>query len=189
MKTDSRIYGRYVLRAGKLGTTFVARAFLRDASTPGGIIAEATGKTAEAALDTLQEMLSEQDRARRAAHRPSEGPRAEVASEEEYREALAALRVTDAQWKMLRAHALAGPKGLSAGELADAADFANYSSANLQYGKLGRDIAAYLNLDLPESKGRKREDVSTAALADEGTPNEKGHFVWVMHPELAAAVT
>ena len=112
-----------------------------------------------------------------------------IASALEYAEALGAVNVNEWEVLMLKAHAAAPERQLTATEIARAAGYADYSAANMHYGKLARRVAEHLELTVPA-----REDgtpVWTCALAAEGTPNlEAGapEFVWRMHEEVAAAL-
>ena len=183
-----RRHGRYLIRAALLGGRPTARAFLAEAKQGSGIVAERTGDTLDAAIDALVADLDARSRERRQGRRRIAEPDMSVPTREEYAEALSAVRLTDGQWAMLRAHAMAGECGMTAGELARAAGWRNLGSANMQYGLAGRAIADYLGIDLPPRRTAPAEEVATRALAGAGVARPDGSFVWVMHPELAAAV-
>ena len=184
----NQTHGRYALKAGKLGGQFVARAFLAGAKTGAGMVAEAQGATADAALADLITQLDQRDSDLRGARRHMAEVPVDIPSPAEFTQALAAVAVTPGQRAMLKAHAIAGDKGLSANELADAAGYAQHESANLHYGKLGKMIAVYLGIDLPPSATRKGDTVATYMLATGiGTVADRD-FRWIIHPELAAAV-
>jgi hypothetical protein len=110
-----------------------------------------------------------------------------IATSEQYLDFLNAEKLGDHERSMLTAHATA--RVLTAGQLAEAAGWPNYSSANVHYGFLGRKAAARLGLELPLKKDGT--PVFTYALADsasEGGDPETGHFQWAIHPELATAL-
>lgn len=176
-------YGRYDLKAAVMGGTWVARAFLRGARPGHGFDAEATGATGPEAMVALETLLRDRDRLARAARRVTED--VAVPGTAEYRLALAALPITQAQWAMLRAHAAAGPAGLTAGQLAMAAGYADFSAANLHYGMLGRLVADNLAMDLPERPDAT--EVATRALGSYDAFAD-GVWRWVIYPELAAAL-
>lgn len=181
--------GRYDLVAAPMGQGALARAFLSGAAQGSGIVDEASGPTPEAALDALRAQLSERDRGRLATRGPFTGrPDLRVPHPDEYQDALRIVRPNEAQWAMLRAHAAAGSDGLTAGELARAAGWKDFESANLHYGLLGQAVAEAVGLRTPAEADSPRS-VPTLALAYEG-PRRPGtdHFVWVMHPELIEAL-
>jgi hypothetical protein len=177
-------YGRYDLKAGPMGGTFTARAFLRGARPGHGTTAEATGPSAEAALTALETLLRDREAAERQSRRlASNGVL--VPGPDAYRLALAVVRVHPNQWAMLNAHAAAGPNGLSATQLARAGSYDDFSTANLHYGKLGRLVADDLAMALPVRANET--EVATAALATYDLFPD-GIQRWVIHPELATAV-
>lgn len=55
--------------------------------------------------------------------------------------------VADKQLEMLKAHAAASDQTLTWAELAQKVGYPNYSTVNLQYGKLGRKIAEHLGVN------------------------------------------
>jgi hypothetical protein len=111
-----------------------------------------------------------------------------IATTPEYIEALRALRIGLHEHAMLRAHAQARSQTLTAGELAQAAGYSGYESANNHYGKLGRRIAEFLDLTVPIAEKRK-QPIWTFSLAD-GVDQEEAADLWRwrMHPELVAAL-
>lgn len=186
--TISRHHGRYILRAGKLGAAFTARAFLADAKAGSGIVAETTGPTAEAALDDLVLVLAARDSEQRSQRRAHPDVDLVIPTSAEYADALAALPVTPGQRAMLAAHRIAGDAGLTATQIADAASYASFASANLHYGKLGRMIADYFTIALPKDSAGRADYVATNMLASAGHAQVNGHWLWIMHPELRKAL-
>lgn len=86
---------------------------------------------------------------------------------------------------MLRAHVKAAGRALTATQLAEAAGYANYSAANLQYGLLG----AMLFGEMPAVL-QKRSDgtpIMTSAIASGSAEHQsdEGHWVWTMRPHIA----
>lgn len=182
-----RRLGRYRLIAAPLAGKPVARAFLAGARQGSGVVAETTGQTLEEALALLAETLIQRDAAAREARRLEDSIPLRVPTAEEYRDALACVAPSDGQWAMLRAHAAAGSKGLISRELAEAAGWTDFSAANLQYGLLGRAVADYLGITLPKREDQT-ETAATFMLATGAWNGPDGTFLWVIHPELAAAL-
>ena len=62
-------------------------------------------------------------------------------------------------------------------------------SANVHYGKLGRQVAEFLDLE-PPTDAQRKEPVWTCVLAagDNEHKDASGHFRWKMHPELVDAL-
>lgn len=91
---------------------------------------------------------------------------------------------------LLVAHAAAPDRTLSAGQLAEAAGWSDFGATNLHYGRLGKEVAQALELELPRhSDGTV---VATAALAGSADPDWKpvnGLFRWRMYEEVAEALT
>lgn len=178
-------HGPYVIRADILDGEPTARVFVRNARQGAGVVLDATGDSVEEAIAAAIERLDEIDRAARAERRTS-GDWI-IPSESEFRRALKAVKTTDAQKAMLRAHAAAGDDGLTAGELARAAGVRDHSAANLHYGLLGDAMARYLDVRLPAGDPAPGDAVATGILAAPGA-QRADLFVWVMHPELRRAL-
>jgi len=103
-------------------------------------------------------------------------------STQEYIEAFKSIMgdIHDGQFAMLKAHYLAPDRAITATQLAEAANYAGYESANLHYGKLGQMLCDELNL---------RPKVATHAIAtDKENGTERGEWLWMMRPEVAEAV-
>lgn len=177
-------HGSYTIKAGTLAGKAVARAFVTGGKP--GVIAEKTGDDVDAAVASLKADLDARA-ADEAAHRRRDAELAfDVPTEAEFARALAIVKPHDGHWRMLRAHALAGDRGLTAGEIAFDAGYHGHGAANLQLGLVGREIAEALRIDLPKFH-RRDGDASIGVLATPAPPRD-GQPVWVMHPELRMAV-
>lgn len=190
MKVRTTAYGGYLVKVGVLNGTWTARAFAEAAASRGGIVAETTGPTPDAAEATL---CAELDRKRVEVVRARriDGNFA-VPTVEEYERALASLdrdgRLTAEHRLMLKTHAEAGDAGLSETDIASAAGYDRYNTANASYGRLGRMLGAAIGVTAPDTEVRPA-GVPTRILAEESaTRDPKGHFVWIMHRELRAAL-
>ncbi len=142
LKVEKAAYRQHDLRVMLVGKRY------RGVALRGGRkIAEAESDTVEGCLVVLRDLLDR--RAEAEAARRVDG----VPTAAEFAEALALLapRMHDGWWAMLRAHRVAPDRALTAGELAEAADYQNYSAANLQYGRLGFELAQILNYK-PETR-------------------------------------
>ena len=97
--------------------------------------------------------------------------------------------MSDGQRAMLRAHYKAPGRTVTATRLAQAATFANFSTANLQYGLLGAMLFAEIPEDLPRRQDGSR--VMTCALATSEYPDKGAdapNWVWTMRPHIAEAL-
>lgn len=88
--------------------------------------------------------------------------------------------MTDAQLEMLRGHANAPAQELSMQSIAELGGYADYETANIQYGGLGRMFAKALRVD-PGSLTNKVQAVCVPAERTDAA----GHFVWRLRPQLA----
>ena len=103
-----------------------------------------------------------------------------VGTVDDYADALEANPPSAKEQIMLRAHATAPERKLTAQALADAAGWKSHSSANVHYGKLGRAMCEQLGLKV---KG----DNSLAYTHALGEYDEASSE-WQMHEELAEAL-
>ena len=118
-----------------------------------------------------------------------EGTEADAA----YTEALVSVLpgLTAGQLRMLQAHYHAPDQTITATQLAEAAGYASYRGANLQYGNIGKVILEQHPIEV-----RTRPDgtpIFTFALADEGGTERHGdtdaaEWKWKMLPSLAHAL-
>ncbi len=115
----------------------------------------------------------------------------QVPNSARFQDALLALRpIADGQMKMLREHFRAPGHRLTATQLADAAGYPNYRTANLHYGKLGRALGEYLSFPPPQQDKGEPLYTSVIAFGEDGTGiGDKAHYVWTMRPELVEALS
>ena len=179
-------HGNYQIKAGKLGGVFVARAFPKPPAKTKGMIAEAAADSADAAIAALKTELDTRETVRRADRRFDEQANLSVPNEHEYLEALQQASLSNAQIAMLRAHAIAGEDGLTTGALARAADYKSLDTARTTYGKAGRALGEYLDIEVP--KPSKVDGEGPIRVLAFGVAIDDGKVVWIMHPELRRAV-
>jgi len=106
-----------------------------------------------------------------------------VPGEDRYRTALLDVRISEGQRRMLLAH-LRQPV-ITAEELAAAAGYRGWRTANLQYGRLGHRIADALAIDV--ARHGRNEPLWTSSLAA-GERNGFGHWLWTLYPQVAHAI-
>lgn len=186
LNTTALTHGRYTIRAAILNKVPTARAFLTGGVQ--GTVAEATASTVDEAIEKLKEQLDETIRQSLSERRHADDLDFDVPTSAEFGEALSIIKPHGGQLAMLRAHSAAGDEGLNSGELADAAGYAGFKSANLQYAKLAKAIAAAIECDLPRQNLNKDADVANGVLAASGPNRGDDDYVWVMHPELHDAL-
>jgi hypothetical protein len=121
-------------------------------------------------------------------------------SVESYREAFDVIELNDAERAMLNAHADAAHLTLTATQLAAAAGWDNWSSANLHYGRLGYKLAAAMRWTPPRrSDGSEiwtmalatgHHDIEDAQIDMDqlyASLEHAGQFEWVLRPQVAEA--
>lgn len=112
-----------------------------------------------------------------------------VPTVEEFSEALPHVKLTKAQLAILKAHAATGDVGMTAADLAQAGDYADYSTTNLHYGKVGRALADEIGIALPIYKSSGRDGPTGVLATWQPTPNDPDSIGrWVMHRELRASI-
>jgi hypothetical protein len=181
------IHENYVIKAGVLEGEYVARAFEADRKMRGAYM-QAIGDTPEEAIESLKTMLTEAETKAKSRRRWDEAIRIFVPTELEYRTALRTLPLSDSETTMLKAHALAGNRGMTAREIGATVGY-DLNAANAQYGKIGTRFGEYIKVDFPQMNKKNADLLRTAALATKGAAREDGAWVWVMHPELIEAMT
>lgn len=142
------------------------------------------GSTVEEAVDLARAWIDAQ---RSEVIQSRRSPR--IGTADEYATYFAANPPEGTRRAMLVAHAAAPDMTLSAGQLAAAADWADFTTANLHYGLLGKEVAEALELELPQHSDGSV--VATAALAGSADPDWRpidGAFRWRMHEEVAEAL-
>jgi len=177
-------HGAYTLKAGLLQGKAVARAFVTGGAH--GVVAEAQGANVEEALERLKAELDNRSADERAHRRHDAALGFDVPSEAEYARALAVVKPHDGHWKLLRAHALAGETGLTTHQLAFDAGYHSDGAATLQMGVIGRQLAGAMDLTLPTRPPRPDAEPAIGVMATILKTGDAA--VWVMHPELRAAV-
>ncbi|WP_156035035.1 hypothetical protein [Terrabacter tumescens] len=104
-------------------------------------------------------------------------------SVDDYVGAFDSINVTAKQRAMLEFHHAAPGRAVSATTLASAVGFSNYTSANLQYGKLAGHVAGALGLVVPE---HVLVGVLVTFVYPDQAKNEQ--FLWVMRERVALAL-
>jgi hypothetical protein len=101
----------------------------------------------------------------------------------EYKDALSAINMSDGQRDMLRAHYLAPNHLITSTELADAAGYKGYQGANLQYGRMGKELRYILNYF--DTYGQE-----SYVIAQFYEPGTRGNidWLWEMHPVVVEAL-
>jgi hypothetical protein len=173
---------RYMIKVGHLNGTYVARAFPKADGRSRGMLFEARGASADDAVGALRTRMETSAADDIAGRRKIETSGFQVPQAKEYASALRHLSLSQAQVVMLKAHAGSQLSGMTIRELAGAAGYSSLRSANATYGKIGMAIRD--NLKLKASSG----DAGLAVLAVEEPGSDDGAGIWIMHPELRAAV-
>lgn len=165
--------GIYTVHALRIGKTYKARALAGDRR-----VADGEGDSVAGAIAAVRAQLDQLRPARRA----------DVPLASEYADALALLgrKVSAGQWLMLKAHAAAPERRMTAAGLAAAAGYADHVTASLWYGKLGAAIAKLL--DMPLAKRANGKPMGASALAEGSGDGDEASWSWVMHEELGQMV-
>lgn len=179
-------HGPYTIKAGLLNGAATARAFVTGGKA--GLVAQAAADTIEDAIAALKAELDGRAADERSHRRHLASLGFAVPTAREYLQALQVVKPHDGHLRMLRAQALAGDKGLTAKELAFDAGYHDAAAANLQYGLIGRDVAAAIGCPLPTAGAPGDLDLATGVLGAAGPLRADGQWSWVMHPELREAV-
>lgn len=183
-------HAKYRIKAGRLGGTFVARAFPKQSARAQGVIAEAKGDSEKAAISALMAIIEARDIQRTSDRRWDAKAALAIPSEMEFLEALGQARLSQAQVSMLRALAVADA-GLTYGQLANAAGYKSKDTGEKVFRKIGELIADYLSVEITYDEV-SNTDGPTRLLAVSGiedAPTEdQAPSVWIMHEELRAAV-
>jgi hypothetical protein len=166
--SDSFAFSHYRIKTFARNGKVSARAFIGEKPTQ--VTAEA--KTVEDAVKGVEQQLAARDDTRRNARKDG------IPTAEEYADAFAALdaRIKKNQWAMLHAHYGAPDHTMTAGELAQAAGYKEYATANMQYGALAHMLADYLGYE-PPRRGDGSE-IWTMALATGVDPSDDDDTTW-----------
>lgn len=170
----------YIIRTMVIGKMVKARAFTG---------AKAVLDAEAASVDAVTRMMRDRLDARDAAYRAKRhGP---IPTVEEFVDALNRVsdKINAPQLKMLRALYEAPDRMLNATELAAAAGYARYLSANEKFGKLARMVAEDLAYDPePRADGAVSWASTLATDDDQGDAADAAHWRWKMRPEVADAI-
>ena len=180
-------HDKYKIKAGRLGGTYVARAFPKPPSKAQGVFAEAEGDSEQDALAALKAKIAARDVHRKQARRWDETASVSVPNEEEFVEAMHQTSLTRPQVAMLKAHSFAHEKGMTMDQLARAAGYKSREAALKVFCKAGDLIADYLGIEIDEETFPDREGAALI-LAAKIVAGEDIPAVWIMHPELRDAV-
>jgi hypothetical protein len=179
LKSGTFSFQQYTIKTFNRGAAATARAYVGDKPTP--VTAEA--KTVDDAVRLVERQLHNRDADRRASREDG------VPTAEEFADAFAALgpKVKKHHWRMLEAHLLATDSRMTAGEIAGAAGYSNYATANSLYGALGRLLAEHLDYGPPLDSDGSTLWTATLALGDRADP-DKLNWRWTLRPEVVACL-
>ena len=152
-------------------------------------MAEAGGASEEEAISALKAVLSERLAERTAARRWESRSEISVPTREEFSDALGQTSLSAAQYAMLKAHAIAGEKGLTIISLMNAGGYRTKETAQKVFSRAGALIADFLRVEISELS----ESTPNDALRIIGFKQERDEAadvppLLVMHEELRTAV-
>lgn len=98
------------------------------------------------------------------------------------------LKLSAGQKAMLLAHHKAPAQRLTATQLAEAAGYASYSAANLQYGLLGAMVFAEMPEELPSRADGTPIMTCAIAAGDASDDGAEDQWVWKMRPHIHEAL-
>ncbi|SLN71638.1 hypothetical protein TRL7639_04263 [Falsiruegeria litorea R37] len=181
-------YGRYQIKSGYVAGVYTARAFPKPPTKARGLIAEATGKTEEAAIAALHSAIDEREVRRSESRRADPRTGTLIPTSEEYVEALNTVNLTRPQRTMVMALAQAEADGLAKVKVAAAGSYKSTTSAKKALASAGRMIVEYLSSET----GSKVPATSLDGFASIGFCGDAEHQEnpanWILHPELCAAI-
>ena len=116
-----------------------------------------------------------------------------IATVEQFKTALKAVKnrvgIIGKSLDMLSAHYRAPNHTISSTGLAKELGWASFSSVNLRYGNLARDVAEELRIKLPPTPSGDPHWWRTLAYGNDGMPQaDDGCYEWIMRPELVQAL-
>ncbi|CUH76731.1 hypothetical protein TRM7557_01031 [Tritonibacter multivorans] len=181
-------YGRYQIKSGYVAGVYTARAFPKPPTRARGLIAEATGKTEEAAITSLYSVIDARETRRGEGRRTDPSTGVQVPTSDEYVEALNSVDLTKPQRAMMMALSLAAADGLTEERVATAGSYKSTASAQNALASAGRMIAGFLSSETG-SKARSTRLDGIALIGFCGDPGHEEKSVnWIMHSELCAAI-
>ena len=181
-------YGRYQTKSGYVAGVYMARAFPMPPTKARGLIAEATGKTEEAAIAALHCVIDAREIRRSEDRRADPSTGTQVPTSDEYVEALNTVNLTKPQGAMLMALSLADADGLTEERVANAGSYKSTASAKKALASAGRMIAGYLSTETGSKvPSTSLDGVALIGFRGEPGPEEKPGN-WILHPELCAAL-
>lgn len=175
-------HDRYVIKAGVLQDKFVARAFPKPPSKFRHLVAEASGKSTEDAIERLIEKLETLRQEHRALRRVDQAMATGVPTTEEYADALRTLSPGPKLMGTLHDHALARRRGINLGELSKAGGFSSAKDLINAYEKLGMEIFKVVEPDETLDKGL------SAVMNVTGEDAVPSTTVGTLQPELQDAL-
>jgi len=179
----------YQIKAGWMDGAYIARAFLKQPTTPRGIIAEASGTTQEKAIDALNKIIQDRNTSWIKRRRIDPETGMTIPTTEEYADAIHQAVLALPQSSMLLALAQAGDEGLSEIKLAQAAGYKSISYATRSMEKIAFILAACLSASNERNLNTLGGNESCTILGTcRISDAEKLTETWVLHSELREAV-
>jgi hypothetical protein len=179
-KSQEVVYGRYVIRTLLVGAKVKARAFVGRTA-----VGDAEGDTHDAAVLSMKRLLDQRDAEQRAARKNS------IPTADEFVDAFNRLdeKIGPHHWLMLKALYVAPGRTLTATQIASAAGYASYASANEKFGVLAKMLADDLDYrPTRREDGTMRWTSTLATGADPAVEREDGQWQWRMRDEVADAL-
>lgn len=106
----------------------------------------------------------------------------------QYQDALASVKISDMQRRMLEGHYRAHNRSITYTTLAAAAGYDSHETANRWYGQLGADLGRAMEFSFADAKNRPGEKFYSSAIGMEDAYPAGSEFQLVMHHELATAL-
>ncbi|WP_103764529.1 hypothetical protein [Roseovarius confluentis] len=180
-------FGHYRIRAGRLNGDFIARAFPKSSSNSQGLIAEASGTSEADAVEALKEVLTSRSKKHTEERRWEERSATAVPSKEEFIEALRQTSLTEPQVAMLKAHAIAGERGMSLAALGRAAGYKSQDTVLRTFKRAGSLVSDFLGVEIQSDRANDRQDARQVLGYCVETDTDTA-ALWVMHSELRDAI-
>lgn len=181
-------YGRYQIKSGCVAGVYMARAFPMPPTKARGLIAEATGKTVEAAVAALHSVIDAREIRRSEDRRTDPSTGTVLPTSDEYLEALNTVDLTKPQHAMMMALSLSEADGLTEEKVAQAGNYKSTASTKKSLESAGRMIARYLSSETGSKVPSTSLDGTALIGSRGGSADEEKPGNWIMHPELCAAI-